>query len=271
MARMHYVVAVAMLLATGTVAQAQGPGRMGPRGPFGPGGPGRFGMMRALPDHDPLVSHVMELLNRPDVQVGIHLDMKQRASLAEFQGQAQQMVAQQMAQFFQEMRQNRAQGVPQDRTTFFQQIQEQRTAAQAKAADNLPKILRPEQIARLHELDLQWRGVLALGDAKVAEEAGISAEHRNAIQNLAQEYRTKSRELRMQFFQNMRAAWRGPAAQTQTPQAAGPTTPAALDRADLAARKEFEDKALAILSPQEKARWQKIQGEPFTFRADFTG
>ncbi|MGC8669245.1 MAG: hypothetical protein ACP5VE_14135 [Chthonomonadales bacterium] len=259
----------AVCLLLGSVAQAQRPGRVGPGG--GPFGPGRFGMMRALPDHDPLVSHVMELLARPDVQVGIHLDMKQRAALDEFQGQAQQAVAQQMAQFFQEMRQNRSQGIPPDRNTFFQQIQEQRTAAQAKAAGNLPQILHPEQMARLHELDLQWRGVLALGDAKVAEEAHIGAEHRSAIQKLAEEYRAKSRELRMQFFQNMRNAWRNGANQPPSQVVNGPTTLAALDRADLAARKEYEAKALAILSAEEKARWMKIQGEPFTFRADFQG
>lgn len=260
------MLAVLVLLVEGVV-QAQPPWRGAPGGPFGPG---RFAMMRALPDRDPLVSHVTELLQRPDVQVGIGLDMKQRAALAQFEGQVQQSVAQQMAEFFQQMRQNRAQGAPPDRTTFFQQIQEQRVAAQAKAAQNLPQILRPEQIARLHQIDLQWRGVLALGDAKVAEEAQVSADHRNAIQKLAEEYRAKARELRAQFFQNMRNAWRGGPGQPQS-QTTGPATLAALDREDTAARKELETKAMNILSPEEKARWQKIQGEPFTFRADVLG
>jgi hypothetical protein len=33
-------------------------------------------------------------------------------------------------------------------------------------------------------------------------------------------------------------------------------------------KKETEDKIIALLTPQEKANWQTLQGAPFTFRKD---
>jgi len=152
-----------------------------------------------------------------------------------------------------------------------QQMQQLQSDMQTKVNQGLSNILTPAQATRLHQLDLQWRGVLAIADPKVNEELQASQEHAKAITDLVTEYKTKSQEMIRQFFQNMRG---------NRAQGGGNTPPpgqpninpqefrAAIEKADTVARKEAEEKALPILSDAEKTQWTKIQGRPFTFRKD---
>lgn len=282
-------------------------------GGFGGGRGGAFGVGRqrgGQPDRNPMTTHVMELINRADVQNNIHLDLKQKTALTQFQGEAQKMVRDQMQQMFQTMRQqnggrggrNGAQNGQDDgqadrnaqRQQMRTQMQAQREAIQTKITTGLNEVLRPDQVTRLHQLDLQWRGVLSLADPKVADEVKVSAEHRSATTTLLTEYQTKSREARQQLFQSMRgnrqqnggrgngfgnaagnvgnATNNGAAGNSNNaqgnPAQNGQNPFAAIERTDAAARKEAEDKALALLSRDEKARWTTAQGAPFTFRTD---
>jgi hypothetical protein len=241
-------------------------------------------------DHNPLVSHVMALVNRPDVQNNIHMDLKQKNALAQYQQQAQESVRQQMQQMFQNMRAQGGQGGgrgqrgqrgqqdPAQRQQMREQMQAQRSAVQNKINTGLTDLLKPEQAQRLHELDLQWRGVLSVADAKVADEAQISQEHRAAITTLLNEYQQKQQQARQEMFQQFRANRQAGVNGQQQPNA--PAQPnarngqnnvnpfVALQRQDEAARKDAEEKALALLSPEERGRWQKVLGQPFTFRTD---
>src|SRR2546423_15234716 len=91
-----------------------GGGRRGGRGGFGgPGGPGGgfgqggFNRGGRQNSHDPLVTHVLELIQRSDVQTELHLDLRQKAAVKEIGPQVQQEMQQQMQQMFQSMRGNR--------------------------------------------------------------------------------------------------------------------------------------------------------------------
>lgn len=259
-----------------------GPG--GQFGQFGPGARGGFGMQFAQTnDRNPLTSHVYALVNRPDVQNNIRLDLNQKNALAQYQQQAQDSIRQQMQQMFQNMRAQRgqrgqrgqgAQRDPNQRQQMREQMQSQRAEIQNKITTGLNDVLKPDQVKRLHELDLQWRGVLSLADPKVADEVQVSSEHRAAISTLLNDYQAKQREARQQMFQQFRANRQQPNQPNQPNQQrqlnaqTGANPFLALQRQDDAARKDAEEKALALLSADERAKWQKAQGAPFTFRTD---
>src|SRR5207253_1277230 len=163
-------------------------------GMFGRGGPGgQFGRQN---DHNPLVSHVMELIYRTDVRNELHLTLKQRNALEQYSAQSQQAVNAKMQQTIQDLGlRNRGGGrnaapptgdpaaqadqaaqQQQAQQQARQQVQEQRTQLQNQVNQGVFEILTSEQAKRLHELDLQWRGVLSNADAKVAEEIQVSPE-----------------------------------------------------------------------------------------------
>ncbi len=259
-----------------------GPGGQGGPGGgmFGRGGPGGFG--QGQNDHNPLVSHVMELIYRPDVRTEIHLTLKQRNALDQYRDQSRQAVQAKMQQMFQDLglrnRPNRQtaaqpgdpaaqadQAAQQQQQQVFQQFQDQRMQLQNQVNKGAFELLKPEQAKRLHELDLQWRGVLSNADAKVAEEVQVSQEHRTAVMALVTDYQAKAGDARRQAFQNMRGNRQGNAGGLNASQQ-NPFT--AAQKADDIARKEAEDKALPILSAEEKSRWTAAHGRPFTFRKD---
>jgi hypothetical protein len=260
-----------------------GPGGQGGQGGgmFGRGGPGSVG--QGQNDHNPLVSHVMELIYRSDVRTEIHLTLKQRNALDQYKAQSQQAVQAKMQQMAQDLglrnrpnRQNAAQpGDPvaqadqaaqqQQQQQVFQQFQDQRTQLQNQVNQGAFDLLTVEQAKRLHELDLQWRGILSNAEAKVAEEVQVSQEHRTSVMALVTECQAKAGDARRQAFQNMRGNRQGNAGGLSANQQ-NPFT--AVQKADDDARKEAEEKALPILSTEEKSHWTAAQGRPFTFRKD---
>ena len=255
----------------------------GPGGQFGgPGGMmGRGGQMRGS-NHDPMVSHVMELIYRPEVQTELHLTLKQKNALTQYQTEAQQAVRDKMQQMFQNMglgrRGQRGGGQNQDpnaqndpaaqqqqRQQQMQQIQEQRQQIQDQVNKGLFEIINQDQAKRLHELDLQWRGPLSIAEQKVAEEVQVSQEHKNAVNNLVNDYKAKASEARQQMLQNMRAARQNNQDGNLNNQ---PNPFQAIQKADDDARKEAEEKVLPLLSAEEKGRWNTAIGKLFTFRKD---
>ncbi len=299
-----------------------GPGGGGFGGPGGGGfgGPGGIGGLQGGPggmmgmgrngqdDHNPMVSHALQLLQRADVQSHIHLDIKQKNELGQLTTASQQEMRNQMGQVFQSMRQN-AQAQPQgqnlSRQERQQQMQQQMAAIQPQIQATMDKvqgeidekvasILRPDQLKRLHELDLQWRGPLSLGADKVAKEIEESDEHKATVLAIYQDYTKAQNDARMQMFQNMGRGGRGgqsqggqPGGQAGSNQAQPGGTPQAgqpggqnngfqamqarmadLQKADDEARKAAEAKVLTTVSADEKSAWTKAIGEIFRFRKD---
>lgn len=273
-----------------------GPGGAG--GAFGPGGGmmGRGGIMGLMggQDRNPLVSHAFELVHRPDVQSELNLDLRQKNALVQYESQIPDIARQQMQSQMQAMRQNgfgrnpNGPGAqpggnngggdtssPQDAAAQRQQMQQQRqqqmlqmrTDIQNKINTGLNDILTPAQLARLRQLDLQWRTALSIADPSVATEIHVTAEHRTAINGLVTEYQQKQNEARQQLMATMRADRQAAANGTQTNNVR-PDPAIAMERADTAARKEYDEKAVKLLAAEEKDQWTKAIGKLFTFRAD---
>lgn len=216
----------------------------------------------------PLQSNTMGLLMRPEVQTELRLDVGQKRALAELMQTSRAEMQQRMRQNFQGLRnqpreERRAQ-MEQMRT----QMREQMAAFQGEINKKVEEILSPKQVKRLHELDLQLRGPLALADPKTAEKVGISAESRAAIAKINMDYQTESRQVTQQFFEQMRADGgfqRGP--QGFNWQAAM----APMRQKMQALRKAAEEKAVAQLTAEEKTRWKAAQGEKFRGWRDVPG
>jgi Spy/CpxP family protein refolding chaperone len=108
----------------------------------------------------------------------------------------------------------------------------------------LGEILKPEQVKRFEQIQLQQAGTMAFGQPKVQEALKITEEQKTKIRDLGQEYQPKIREA-MQGFQDDREA-------------------AMKKMAEL--RKEQSDKAMAILTDSQKASWKELTGAPFAVK-----
>lgn len=319
------------LLTFGTALQAQNgyPG-YGQRPNFQPGQQQQFQQFQQMRQmmatyqsaravSDPTQSATATLLKRDDVRDALLIDGRQREQLdgaavkvqQDLQAQRQQM----MQQFWQQRRGNAGQGnfrnmTPEERNarmatmqTQRQEIQQKLDQAQAAREKDVESVLRPAQVKRLHELDLQWRGALAVADTEVGDKLALTAEQKSGVNALLQEFRTTQQQQRQGMFQNQfrqrrqrfpqgNPAQGGNASGTDTPApgdtpAGGPPTPDAngpimppqpptLDQmqrmmddqlaATTKARKAAETKVLALLTPAQKQKWLTLQGKPFRFR-----
>jgi hypothetical protein len=227
------------------------------------------------------------LLLRIDVQTHLRMDLKQKQALDQLINGAREQRQQQ----FQQLRQNRppqnnAEGLSREERRqqgqqFGQQMREQMMAFQQKfegeLSEQIKQLLRPEQLTRLYQLDYQHRGPLALADPQVAQAVKLSPETQQKIAPIVNEYRNQAAEMRRAFFQEMFQNNQ----QGQQPQAGQPGPggrrpnfqdlqqrmgPLQQNLAKLKA--ETEAKIIALLTPEEKANWQALQGAPFTFRKD---
>lgn len=302
-----FLFAGSLAFATSGVAQVQGAGGSGfqgsgrfgrfQRGQQGFGGQfggGRMGFgvgpMSGQNDHNPLVTHVYDLVQRSDVQSEINMDLRQKNALAQYQTQVPTMIRQQMQQQMQSLRGAFGRGQrggqnsgdtaapPQDagadpqqmREQIQQRIQQSQAEIQAKVSQGLAEILRPEQLGRLHQLDLQWRGTLSMADPEVAKEGGVSQEHRTTVNALLTEYQSRVREARQQMFEAMRADRQNAVANSNGTAASGIRQDPfiALERKDTAARDELNEKALKVLAAEERQGWKNATGKTFVFRTD---
>ena len=161
---------------------------------------------------------------------------------------------------------------PEERRVQYQQRMAQQRAYMEGYPDEMAKraegVLKSAQVKRLRELDLQWRGPLALADLKVADALKLNSEQRDKIAAILQDYRAAVMNIRRQSMSGFRAP--GNPAQPQTP----PTPPSAqeLQERESKAQKQMEqarqeagDKALSVLAPEQQKRWQEMLGKPFTF------
>lgn len=139
-------------------------------------------------------------------------------------------------------------------------------------------ILTPAQWARLRELDLQWRGPLAMGVKDVAEQAKLTTEQRPVVADFLKQYHQEvSKRLGMNFKiaspeHLTKAGTPATRSQTPTPPPA-PTTPAEMQAHLERTAKELEktrkslgDKALTSLSSDQRTQWSALTGKPFVFR-----
>lgn len=206
----------------------------------------------------------MGLLMRSDVQREIRLDLRQRNALAQLQQEMQTERRQRMIEF---LREQRGEG-PGDRRERMQQMREQmrerNLAIVGELSEKVKAILKPEQVERLDQLDLQWRGPSALADARVAQQVGLGAAARGEVSRIVSEAARHRSEVMRELLEQ----WRQAGGPQVGPPPTEETAPLATRRALAAIQKESDGQVLAVLTPEEARRWREIQGEPFTFRRD---
>lgn len=272
-------------------AQRQGGGGRGGFGGFGaPFGMGRMGGM-----NDPTRSSAMMLLQRDDVQSHLMITARQREALQDMQNKA-------MTEFQQKMQANRPdfQSLrnlsPEERQTKIQEMQQQMQQTMQSFQEDLDKkteaILKPAQVKRLHELDLQWRGPLAIADPKVGDQLDLSQEQKGKLGEILTEFRTKQQEAMRSAFGGFGGRGRRNRNNNGDPngnangdpnagagQQDGNAPPQRPDPQQMQARfaeaqkeiekikKESSAKVLELLAPEQKQKWDDLVGKKFTFRA----
>jgi len=117
-------------------------------------------------------------------------------------------------------------------------------AANEEARKAAKEILKPEQLARFEQIELQQRGLTAFADPKVQDKLSLTADQKTKIREIG----TSNREQMTEIFQN-----------------AGNDRAAAMEKMT-ALRKESLEKALGVLTDDQKKSWKDLTGEPFEVR-----
>ncbi len=204
------------------------------------------------------------LIRRSDVQGALRLGMRQRAALDELfrEGTPGRVMVSVRAD----------QGSSPD--SLQQQVDEQLRAQLGDHDAKIRAILTAEQWDRLNQLDLQWRGPLAMADTQVAERLKLSRESRNEIAPIAAQYQAVKSEVMASLSQKQEdvspdGSRRAVMMRINASELEKPLSPARkkLEKA----KKEAEAAILAAISDDERSRWNAACGEPFKFRADIKG
>ncbi len=282
---------------TFTSAQAQGPGGgifASMSGMFGQMGGGRFNQNRTSA-MDPSKTDIMTLIKRQDVQADILLTSAQREKLEAFdqevKKQRQGMMSQVFGQFaqFGSMTQEERQAKIQEIQEQAPDIQKQFTGTIEEQNKKLEKMLSAKQNARLHELDLRWRGAFAMSDQKVSDEMKLDKPAYDKIKAAFEAYQKTQQEGMRSIFAGAFGNQGGGAAQaspdTKAPASAAGAAPQngaggfqrpnfaelqkKMDEAqkkDDKIRKVGEVKLLASLTPEQSKLWTTMLGRKFVFR-----
>jgi hypothetical protein len=131
---------------------------------------------------------------------------------------------------------------PEDRE---EKMQELRKTAQERGKavqQEIAAVLSPEQVERLKQLNLQIRGVSALGDEEVAADLKLSEEQTKQLAEIQSESATAMQDA----FRQARESGGGDRDAMRTKMEG--------------LRKSANDKAMAVLSADQKAQFEKMQG-----------
>lgn len=101
--------------------------------------------------------------------------------------------------------------------------------------------LKPEQLTRLTQIEIQQRGAVAFSDAAIAKKLGITDEQSGKIKTILASQQTGMQEIR---------------------EAAGQDFAAMMPKMT-ALRKETNTKVTALLTDDQKKTWKEMTGEPF--------
>jgi hypothetical protein len=200
------------LAAFGLVAVLAGPALAQGRGGYGGGGGG------------------LMLIANPSVQKELKLDETQVEKAREF-SEAQRAKRQELN--------SQLEGLEGEER--FKKMQELNKANTDEGMKTIAGMLKPEQVKRFKQIELQQRGANALTDPEVVKALGITAEQTEKFQALMADSRTKMQEA----FQN-----------------AGDDRQAAMAK-NVEIRKETNTKGMALLTDDQKKAWKELTGEPF--------
>jgi hypothetical protein len=124
--------------------------------------------------------------------------------------------------------------------------QELNRTMMAEVKTGVTDILKPEQVKRFEQLQLQQAGVNAFGMPRIQDGLKLTDEQKTKIRDVNQEYQPKMREL----FTN-----------------AGDDREAAMKKvAEL--RKEQTEKVMAVLTVEQRTSYKDMTGEPFEIKME---
>ncbi len=192
------------------------------------------------------------LLQRPDVQTNIHISVTQRSELAEFLDANKPQILRVEVH---------GDGAP----------------VVTGLGDNLDtkvkETLKANQISRLHELDLQWRGYLALSDPKVQDKLQLSKEVRESIATIMKSYcETRDEQMKSAMQQQQSDETGHGTIVRMKLDTTALENPISSSRKKMQSMKdETEEKIKSAITPETKTEFVKMQGEPFRFRTDVKG
>jgi hypothetical protein len=203
-------------MAFGLVAILAGPalaqGGRGGGGGYGGGGPAN-------------------LLGNPAVQKELKLDETQVEKAGKIAAEAREKMM--------SMREQLQDLEPQERMAKQQELSKPINEAALKSAG---EFLKPEQLTRLHQIELQQRGLQALIDPVVAKKLSITSEQETKVKSMMTDMQSEAREIQ---------------------QSAGDDRQAAMQKVQ-ALRKETLTKVMALMTDDQKKTWKEMTGEPFT-------
>jgi len=261
---------VALLFGLGASAVAQGAGTGSPPPPFGAGMP--MLIPGALRPEDP--THSTEwvlLMAHKEVGTEIGLDDHQREALADLQAKSHDEILSRMRAAAAGNPEEANETPEEHRAQFQQRMAQQRAYMEsfpAEMAKRAEGVLKSAQVKRLRELDLQWRGPLALADPKVADALKLSSEQRDKVAAVLRDYQAAVVNIRMQARPGFNGAGTVGASQTAPAPPSVEEIRARMTKAQKEidqARQEAGEKTLAVLSPEQQKRWQQMLGKPFAF------
>jgi Spy/CpxP family protein refolding chaperone len=113
---------------------------------------------------------------------------------------------------------------------------------------SLASVLKPEQAKRLHQIQLQIGGSEALTEPDVEKALKLTDDQKDKIKTIREDARKDMAELRKDGFKDKG----GEAFKKMA-----------------AVRKETVDKAMAVLTPEQKKIWQELTGAPFEVKFEF--
>jgi len=111
-----------------------------------------------------------------------------------------------------------------------------------EAMKSAAAFLKPEQVKRLTEIELQQRGARALTDAAIAKKLGITEDQTAKVRTILADQMSEMQEIR---------------------QAAGNDFQSMMPKIQ-ALTAETNKKVMALLTDDQKKTWKEMTGEPFT-------
>lgn len=227
------VLAAMAVVCFGAVAEAQAPGRQGPRPGFM--GRGGFGMSLLNLAQNPAIQKDMECLEDQVAKINALAEEIRAERAPRPQGERpdfRSMSDEERQKFFTEMR---------------ERWQKRTETANAKLAE----ILLKPQMKRLRGISIQLRGVSALTDSELAAKLKLSETQSKKIEETIAANRES-------MWAQMREMFRGG---ERGAQREGDREEFRKKMQDL--RKQSDEKVLAILTSEQKKQFEKIKGDPF--------
>ena len=130
-----------------------------------------------------------------------------------------------------------------ERREIMAEVQKMATTEGKKVVED---VLKPEQVKRFHQISLQARGIQAMEDPEVQAKLKITSEQKDKLKSIQDDSREKMTDMREKFQGDREGMMK---AMTEM-------------------RKEVFEKAVGVLTSEQKSMWKEMTGEPFEIKME---